>query len=245
MIFKCLWLSCLSETLHPGNSHTPLGNKSESSQEANTCMVLHLAQYFSCAVIASIDADVTFVCLANYHKFSMPLFHNCCSETRMKHVNIVSIGNVLGRYVCEALLGCMWECDSKQFCWETKIVCISISEEERFHSKNFLQGLASPGNSVMQPSPNCTCLLAHGMVQKVQVWCQHSLVPTVLLQTSKHWRTQASSLCWLVVTKQLFGKEHWMLGLKFKVQLENGKSRTKVMLLPFQLTGWKAYWLQM
>ena len=39
-------------------------------------MMLHLAhmsQYdFSCAVIASIDADVTFLCLANYHKFSMP-----------------------------------------------------------------------------------------------------------------------------------------------------------------------------
>ena len=51
----------------------------ESSQEeADTCMMLHLAhisQYdFSCAFIASIDADVTFLSLANYHKFSIPLF---------------------------------------------------------------------------------------------------------------------------------------------------------------------------
>ena len=71
-------------------------------------MMLHLAhisQYdFSCAVIASIDADVSFLCLTN-HKFSMPLFQKCCSETRMKYVDIASIGNALGRDVCEALLG--------------------------------------------------------------------------------------------------------------------------------------------
>ena len=82
----------------------------ESSQEeADTRMMLHLAhisQYdFSGAVIASIDADVTFLCLANYHKFLMPLFQKCCSETRMKYVDISSIGNVLGRNVCEALPG--------------------------------------------------------------------------------------------------------------------------------------------
>ena len=59
---------------------------------------------FSCAIIVSIDADVTFLCLANYHKFSMPLFQKCCSETRMKYVDIASIGNVLGTDVCEALL---------------------------------------------------------------------------------------------------------------------------------------------
>ena len=51
----------------------------ESSQEeADTRMMLHLAHIsqcdFSCAFIASIDAEVTFLCLANYHKFSMPLF---------------------------------------------------------------------------------------------------------------------------------------------------------------------------
>ena len=72
-------------------------------------MMLHLAhisQYdFSCAVIASINADVTFLCLTNYHKFPMPLFQKCCSETGMKYVDIASIGNVLGRNVCEALPG--------------------------------------------------------------------------------------------------------------------------------------------
>ena len=61
----------------------------ESTQEeADTRLMLHLAhisQYdFSCTVIASIDADVTFLCLTNYHKFPMPLFQKCCSETRMK-----------------------------------------------------------------------------------------------------------------------------------------------------------------
>ena len=82
----------------------------ESSQEnADTRMMLylaHISQYdFSCAVIASIDADVTFLCLANHHKLSMPLFQKCCSETRMKYVDIASRGNALGRDVCEALLG--------------------------------------------------------------------------------------------------------------------------------------------
>ena len=71
------------------------------------CMMLHLAhisQYdFSCEVIASTDADVSFLCLAN-HKFSMLLFQKC-SEARMKYVDMASIGNVLGGDVCEALLG--------------------------------------------------------------------------------------------------------------------------------------------
>ena len=87
----------------------------ESSQEeADTRMMLHLihiSQYdFFCAVIASIDADVTFLCLTNYHKFPMPLFQKCCSETRMKYVDIASIGNVLGRNVFEGFkhsLECM------------------------------------------------------------------------------------------------------------------------------------------
>ena len=82
----------------------------ESSQEeADTRMMLHLTHMyqddFSCAVIASIDADMPFLCLANYHKFSMTLFQKCRSETRMNYVDIASIGNVLGKDVCEALLG--------------------------------------------------------------------------------------------------------------------------------------------
>ena len=82
----------------------------ESSQEeADTRMMLHLAHIsrydFSCAVIASIDADVTFLCFTNYHKFPMPLFQKCYSETRMKYVGIASTGNVLERNVCEALPG--------------------------------------------------------------------------------------------------------------------------------------------
>ena len=63
------------------------------------CMILHLAHIsrydFSCAVIASIDADVTFLWRTNYHKFPMPLFQKCYSETRMKYADIASIGNAL------------------------------------------------------------------------------------------------------------------------------------------------------
>ena len=92
-----------------------------SHEEADTCMMLHLAhvsQYdFSCAVIVSIDADVTFLCLTNYHKFPMQLFQKCCSETRMKYVDRASIGNVLGRNVCEALPGmhAITGCDTVSF----------------------------------------------------------------------------------------------------------------------------------
>ena len=78
-----------------------------SQEEADTCMMLHLAdisQYdFSCAVIASIDADVTFLYLANYHKFPMPLFQKCCSETRMKYVDIPSIDKVCLVFFCECI----------------------------------------------------------------------------------------------------------------------------------------------
>ena len=35
----------------------------------------------------------------------LSLFQKCCSETRMKYVDIAFIGNVLGRNVCEALPG--------------------------------------------------------------------------------------------------------------------------------------------
>ena len=66
------------------NMVEPVPGLEFSREEADTRMMLHLAhisQYdFSCAVIASIDADVTFLCLTNYHKFPMPLFQKCCSE---------------------------------------------------------------------------------------------------------------------------------------------------------------------
>ena len=63
-----------------------------SHEEADTRMMLHLAhisQYdFSCVVIAIIDADGTFLCFTNYQKFPVPLFQKCCSETRIKYVDI-------------------------------------------------------------------------------------------------------------------------------------------------------------
>ena len=139
----------------------------ESSQEeANASMMLHLAhvsQYdFSCAVIASIDADVTFLCLTNYHKFPMSLFQKCCSETRMKYVDIASIDNVLLRNVCEALSGihAITGCDTvSSFAGKGKLSAFQFV-------KNFLPGLDSPGSSVMQTLPNYRYLLAHCMVPK-------------------------------------------------------------------------------
>ena len=107
-----MFITCDEECLKILSNTVELIPELESSQEeADTRMMMHLAhisQYdFSCAVIASIDADVTFLCLTNYmyHKFPMPLFQKCCSETRMKYVGIASIGNALGRNVCEALHG--------------------------------------------------------------------------------------------------------------------------------------------
>ena len=80
-------------------------------------MMLHLAhisQYdFSCTVIASIDADVSFLCLAN-HKFSMPLFQKCCSETRMKYVDIASIRNYYEEMFVKHSLACMQSQDVTQ-----------------------------------------------------------------------------------------------------------------------------------
>ena len=104
------FITCDEECFKIMSNTVELVPELESSQEeVDTHMMLHLAhisQYdFSCALIASIDADVTFLCLTNYHKFPMPLFQTCCSETRMKYVDIASIGNVLGRNVCEALPG--------------------------------------------------------------------------------------------------------------------------------------------
>ena len=57
--------------------------------------------------------------------------------------------------------------------------------------------------------------------------------------------TASTSTVSVPVTKQLFRKEHWMLNLKFQVQLEKGGSSTKVILLLLQLTGWKACQFQM
>ena len=105
-----MFITCDEQCFRITSNTVELVPELESSQEeVDTRMMLHqahISQYdFSCAVIASIDADVTFLCLANYHNFSMPLFQKCCSETRVKYGDIASIGNVLGRDVCEALLG--------------------------------------------------------------------------------------------------------------------------------------------
>ena len=122
-----------------------------------------------------------------------------------------------------------------------------------FHSKNFLPGLASPGSSAIQTLPNYRCLLAHCIVPK-RVSLMSTLTGTscsapnkqTLKGTSFHFvLTAGTSTVSMPVTKQLFGKDHWMLSLKFQVWLEKGGSRTKVMLLPLQLTGWTACQLQM
>ena len=87
----------------------------------------------------------------------------------MKYVDIASIGNVLGRNVCEALPGmrAITGCDTvSSFAGKGKLSAFQLVKKNVFHSKNFLPGLASPGSSVMQTLPNYRCLLAHCMVPK-------------------------------------------------------------------------------
>ena len=219
----------------------------------------HISQYdFSCAFIASIDKDVTFLCLPNYHKFPMPLFQKCCSETRMKCVDIASIGTVYCiREKClwstpwNACNYRMWH--SKQFCWERKKCLYFNKWRRKFHSKNVLPGLDSPESSVMQTLPNYRYFLAHCMVP-TSLSLMSILSGTNCSAPNKQTLKDTSFLFVLTactstvivpVIKQLFRREHWMLSLKFQVRLEKGGSRTKVILLPLQLTGWKACQLQM
>ena len=69
-------------------------------------------------MISPVQSLPALMCLTNYHKFPMLLFQKCCSETRMKYVDIASIGNVLGRNVCEALPGmhAITGCDTVSSC---------------------------------------------------------------------------------------------------------------------------------
>ena len=65
-----MFITCDEECFKIMSNTVELVPELESSQaEADTRMMLHLAhisQYdFSCAVVASIDADVTFLCLTN------------------------------------------------------------------------------------------------------------------------------------------------------------------------------------
>ena len=105
----------------------------------------------------------------------------------------------------------------------------------------------------MQTLPNNRYFLAHCMLPKKS----ESDVNTLRYQNSAPNKqtlkdtsflfvlTACTSTVSVPVTKQLFRKEHWMISLKFQVRLEKGGSRTKVILLPLQLTGWKACQLQM
>ena len=139
-----MFITCDEECFKIMSNTVELVPELESSQaEADTHMMLHLAhisQYdFSCAVIASIDADMTFLCLTNYHKFPMSLFQKCCSETRMKYVDIASIGNVLEKNVCETLPGmhAFTGCDTiSSFAGKGKLSAFQFVKKN-VHSKNF------------------------------------------------------------------------------------------------------------
>ena len=64
----------------------------------------------------------------------------CCSEIRMKYVDIPSIGNVLGRNVCEELPGmhAITGCDTgSSFAGKGKLSAFQISEEERFIPRTY------------------------------------------------------------------------------------------------------------
>ena len=172
----------------------------------------------------------------------------------MKYVDIASIGNVLERNVCEALPGmhAITGCDTvSSFAGKGKLSAFQLVKKN-VHSKNFLPGLGFPGSSVMQTLPNYRYLLAHCMVPQ-SLSLMSTLSGTNCSAPNKQTLKDTSFLFVLTactstnvpVTKQLFRKEHWMLSLKFKVRLEKSGSRTKVILLPLQLTGWKACQLQM
>ena len=114
-----------------------------------------------------------------------------------------------------------------------------------------MPGLDSSGSSVMQTLPNYRCLLAHCMVPKGLMStisgtnCSAPNKQTLKDTSFLFVLTACTSTVSMPVTKQLFRKEHWMLSIKFQVRLEKGGSRTKVILLHLQLTGWKACQLQM
>ena len=172
----------------------------------------------------------------------------------MKYVDTTSIGNVLGRDVCEALLGmhAITGCDVVSsfagkgnlpaFQWVKK----NISFQELFARFSFSWEFSEADFTKLQMF---TCTLYGAKSQSLM----STLTGTNCSAPNKHKVKGTSFLVVLNactntvslnVTKQVFGKEHWMLRLKFQVQLKNGGVRTKVMLLPLQLTGWKAYQLQ-
>ena len=93
---------------------------------------------------------------------------------------------------------------------------------------SFQELFASPGSSVMQTLRNYRCLLAHCMVPK-SLSLMSTLSGTNCSAPNKQTLKGTSFLLVLTactrivsvsVTKQLFGKEHWMLSLKFQVRLE-------------------------
>ena len=167
-------------------------------------------------------------------------------STRMKYVDIASIGNILVRDVCEALLGmhAISGCDTVSSFAEKgqlpafQLVKKNISSQERsarfdlsceFNDADFtkLQMFTctlygAKKSSLMSALTGTNCSAPH----------KHRLKGTSFLLVL----TACLSTVSVPVTKQLFGKEHWMLSLKFQVQLKKDGSRKKVMLLPLQLT---------
>ena len=72
----------------------------------------------------------------------MPLFQKCCSETRMKYVDIASIGNVhvLGGDVCEALLGmhAITGCDTvSSFAWKRQLPAFQLVKKNISFQEHF------------------------------------------------------------------------------------------------------------
>ena len=207
----------------------------------------HISQYdFSCAVIASVDADVTFLSLTNYHKFPMPLFQMCCSEIRMKYVDIPSIGNVLERYVCEELPGmhAITGCDTvSSFAGKGKLSAFKLVKKNvSFQELIARLGLSwefSDADFTKLQMFTCSLYGAKSLSLMSTLTGSNCSAPNMqaLKDTSFLLVLTASSTSTVSVpvTKQLFGKEQ-----KFQVQLEKGASRTKVMLLTLQLTRCKA-----
>ena len=88
---------------------------------------------------------------------------------------------ILPLVICVYMISCIYYHSIGQFCWERKIVCISISEEERFIPRTFCQVWPLLGVQWCRLYQTTDVYLLIVWCQKVWVWCQHSQVPTVLL----------------------------------------------------------------
>ena len=114
----------------------------------------------------------------------MPLFQKCCSDTRMKYVDIASIGNVLGGDVCEALLGmhAITGCDTvSRFSRKRQLLAFQLVKKNISFQEHFARfGLS--------------CEFSDADFTKLQILLAHCMVPkSQESDVSTHWYQLFSS----------------------------------------------------